>query len=394
MSGKLTAIGVAKLKTPGMYGDGNGLWLQVTGKGGKSWIFRYTLKGKSREMGLGPVNTFSLAEARDKAQACRKLCYEGIDPIEMRRERRQEAAVEAAKAVTFRTCAEGYVEAHKAGWRNGKHVAQWSATLEAYAYPIIGELPVQAVDTALVMQVLQPIWTEKPETASRVRGRIEAILDWAKTNTYRSGENPARWKGHLSNLLPKRSKVRKVEHHPALPFAEVPAFMKKVGEHSGVASKLMAFTILTAARTGEALGALWSEIDMQAGVWTLPAERMKAEVEHKVPLSAPALALLAEMQGLDDIYVFPGNRAGRPLSNMAMLMLLRRMGQDDITAHGFRSSFSDWAAETTSFPYEVREMALAHTIENKVEAAYRRGDLFAKRRELMDAWATFCRGTE
>ncbi len=393
MLGKLTALGVTKLKAPGMYGDGGGLWLQVSGKGGKSWVFRYTLKGKSREMGLGPVSTFSLAEARDKALTCRKLCYEGIDPIEMRRGQRQDAAVEAAKAITFRTCAEGYIEAHKAGWRNDKHAAQWTATLATYAYPVFGNLPVQAIDTNLVTQALEPIWTTKPETATRVRGRIESVLDWAATRGYRRGENPARWKGHLQNLLPKRSKVRKVEHHAALPFKEVPTFMKAVAAQPGVAAKLMAFTILTAARTGEALGARWSEIDLDAGIWTVPAERMKAGAEHRVPLSPPALALLGEMQGLDDTFVFPGGRRGKPLSNMAMLVLLRRMERADLTVHGFRSSFRDWASETTHFPSEVVEMALAHTVESKVERAYRRGDLFEKRRELMRAWAGHCSST-
>ncbi len=308
MAGKLTALGVAKLKNPGMYGDGGGLWLQVTGKGAKSWIFRFTLRGKSREMGLGSAGTFSLAEARDKALTCRKLCYEGIDPIEMRRGQRQDAAIEAAKAITFRTCAEQYIDSHKAGWRNAKHAAQWTATLETYAYPVFGDLPVQAVDTGLVMQALQPIWTTKAETATRVRGRIESILDWATTHSYRRGENPARWKGHLANLLPKRSRVQKVEHHAALPFSQVPAFMVLLSDQSGVAAKLMAFTILTAARTGEALGARWSEIDLDAGIWTVPAERMKAGVEHRVPLSPTALAILNEMQGLDATYVFPGGR--------------------------------------------------------------------------------------
>ena len=390
MLGKLTALGVAKLKTPGMYGDGGGLWLQVSGKGGKSWVFRYTLKGKSREMGLGPVTTFTLAEARDKALTCRKLCYEGTDPIEMRRGQRQDAAVEAAKAITFRTCAEGYIEAHKAGWRNDKHAAQWTATLATYAFPVFGDLPVQAVDTGLVLKALEAIWNTKPETATRVRGRIESVLDWAATRDYRRGENPARWKGHLQNLLPKRSKVRKVEHHAALPFKDVPAFMQSVAAQPGVASKLMAFTILTAARTGEALGARWSEIDMDAGIWTVPVERMKAGAEHRVPLSAAALDILAGMQGLDAEFVFPGGRRGKPLSNMAMLVMLRRMKREDLTVHGFRSSFRDWASETTGFPSEVVEMALAHTVESKVERAYRRGDLFEKRRELMAAWASFC----
>ncbi|WP_010685528.1 phage integrase central domain-containing protein [Methylobacterium mesophilicum] len=390
MLGKLTALGVTKLKIPGMYGDGGGLWLQVSGKGGKSWVFRYTLRGKSREMGLGPVSTFSLAEARDKALTCRKLCYEGIDPIEMRRGQRQEAAVEAAKAITFRTCAEAYIEAHKAGWRNDKHAAQWTATLATYAFPVFGDLPVQAVDTGLVLKALEAIWITKPETATRVRGRIESVLDWAATRGYRRGENPARWKGHLQNLLPKRSKVRKVEHHAALPFKDVPGFMKAVAAQPGVASKLMAFTILTAARTGEALGARWDEIDLEAGIWTVPAERMKAGAEHRVPLSPAALAILGEMQGLDSTFVFPGGRRGKPLSNMAMLTLLRRMERPDLTVHGFRSSFRDWASETTDFPSEVVEMALAHTVESKVERAYRRGDLFEKRRDLMGAWSTHC----
>ncbi|GJD36586.1 tyrosine-type recombinase/integrase [Methylobacterium aerolatum] len=389
MVGKLTALGVAKLKTPGMYGDGGNLWLQVTGNGAKSWIFRFTLRGKSREMGLGSAATFSLAEARDKATTYRKLLYEGIDPIEMRRGQRQDAAIEAAKAITFKTCAERYIESHKAGWRNAKHAAQWTATLGAYAYPVFGELPVQAVDTGLVMQALQPIWTTKAETATRVRGRIESILDWATTHSYRRGENPARWKGHLANLLPKRSRVAKVEHHAALPFAEVPAFMAKLAAQEGIAAKLLAFTIQTAARTGESLGARWGEIDLEAGIWTVPAERMKAAAEHRVPLSSAALAILGEMKGLDATYVFPGGRRGKPLSNMAMLVLLRRMERGDLTVHGFRSSFRDWASETTDFPSEVVEMALAHTVESKVERAYRRGDLFEKRRELMSAWAAY-----
>lgn len=341
-------------------------------------------------MGLGSASTFTLSEARDKALTCRKLCYEGIDPIEMRRGQRQEAALEAAKAVTFRACAEGHMEAHRAGWRNDKHANQWSATLATYAYPVFGDLPVQAVDTGLVMRVLEPIWTTKTETAVRLRGRIEAILDWAATRGYRRGENPARWKGHLQNLLPKRSKLRKVEHHAAMPFKDMPTFMKTLGKQPGIAAKLLEFTILTAARSGEARGARWSEIDLEAGIWIVPAERMKAGVEHRVPLSTAALAILVEVRGLDDTFVFPRGRHGKPMSNMAMLALLRRMKLNDLTVHGFRSSFRDWASETTHFASEVVEMALAHTVESKVERAYRRGDLFEKRRELMQAWAEFC----
>ena len=388
--GKLTALGVARLKTPGLYGDGGGLWLQVSGQGGKSWVYRYTLGKKSREMGLGSANTFTLAEARDKALACRKLCYDGIDPIEMRRGRRQDEAVEAAKAITFSACAASYIDSHRAGWRNAKHAAQWTATLETYAYPMFGSLPVQAVDTNLVMQALEPIWAVKPETATRVRGRIESILDWATTRGYRRGENPARWKGHLQNLLPARSKVQRVEYHAALPFRDVPAFMIDLACRDAVAARALEFAILTAARTGEVIGATWAEIDLEARTWTAPAERMKGGREHRVPLSEPAVAILERILSLGDGYVFPGARRGKPMSQMGMLMLLRRMGREDITAHGFRSSFRDWASETTDFPSEVVEMALAHTVESKVERAYRRGDLFEKRRELMSVWAVHC----
>jgi integrase len=342
-------------------------------------------------MGLGSAGTFSLAEAREKALACRKLCAEGLDPIEVRQVQRQDAAIESARAMTFRQCATAYIEAHRAGWRNAKHAAQWTATLEAYAYPVFGELPVAGVDTGLVMRAVEPIWATKPETATRVRGRVESILDWATTRGFRRGENPARWKGHLANLLPKRSRVRKVEHHAALPFVEVPAFLKALEAQSGAAAQALAFTILTAARTSETLGARWSEIDLAARIWTVPAERMKAGVEHRVPLTAPAVAILERMAEVRaDDFVFPGGKRGRPLSNMAMLVLLRRMDRGDLTVHGFRSSFRDWAAETTHYAAEVVEAALAHTIESKVVKAYRRGDLFEKRRELMDAWAVHC----
>lgn len=391
MAGKLTALVVQRQKTPGMYGDGGGLWLQVTGNGAKSWIFRFTLRGRSREMGLGSANTFSLSEARDKALACRKLCAEGLDPIEVRDRQRQDAAIEAAKAVTFQDCATRYIDAHKAGWRNPKHAAQWTATLTTYAYPIFGDFPVQAIDTALVMRAVEPIWVMKNEKASRLRGRIEAILDWAATRGFRIGENPARWKGHLANLLPKQSRVRRVEHHAALPFSEVPNFLRTLAGQPGSGARALAFTILTAARTGEVIGARWPEIDMDAQLWTVPAQRMKAGAEHRVPLSAPALGILTALaERRSDDFVFPGGKWGRPLSNMAMLKVLERMGRSDITVHGFRSAFRDWASETTNVPSEVVEMALAHTIESKVEAAYRRGDLLAKRRALMDGWAAYC----
>ena len=391
MQGKLTALGVGRLKTPGMYGDGGGLWLQVTGKGAKSWVFRFTLRGKSREMGLGSASTFTLAEARDKALACRKLRAEGIDPIEAKRAQQDEARLEAARAMSFQQCAAAYIEAHQAGWRNSKHAAQWTATLSTYAYPAFGNLPVAAIDTGFVIQALQPIWTTKPETATRVRGRIESVLDWATTHGYRRGENPARWKGHLSNLLPKRSKVQKVEHHAALPYTELPTFLTVLREREAPAARVLEFAILTAARTGEVIGADWSEFDLEAGTWTVPAARMKGGSEHRVPLSAPALTIVRNLSKIrTSSFVFPGGRLGKPLSNMSMLMMLRRMNRGALTVHGFRSTFRDWASETTHFPSEVVEMALAHAIESKVEAAYRRGDLFAKRRNLMVDWGEYC----
>jgi integrase len=377
-----------------MYADGGGLYLQVT-EGGASWIYRYMLNKRAREMGLGPVALFGLSEARAKALDARRLRHEGIDPIEARKAARARERLDAAKAVTFQECAEAYIKAHRMGWRNGKHTAQWEATLATYARPIMGALPVQAIDTALVLKVLEPIWAAKPETASRLRGRIESILDWAKVRGYREGENPARWRGHLDKLLPARSKVRKVEHHAALPYDELPGFLVALREHQGFVARALEFTILTAARTGETMGARWNEFDLLDKTWTVPAGRMKAGREHRVPLSARVLAILQEMhahRSADDGFVFPGGKPGKPLSNMAFLMHLRRTGRGDgdLTTHGFRSSFRDWVAERTSFPSEVAELALAHAVGNPVEAAYRRGDLFEKRRRLMQQWGTFC----
>jgi integrase len=394
--GKLPAVALRSLPV-GRHSDGGGLYVQVTQNavGGKarSWLFRYSLAGKSREMGLGPLHTLGLAEARAKARELRKQVLDGEDPIATRNTRRQAATVEAATGMTFQACAEAYIAAHQAGWRNPKHRAQWPATLSTYAYPVFGSLPVQSVDVGLVMKALEPIWQVKPETASRVRGRIEAALDWATARGYRQGENPARWRGHLENLLPKKSKMRRVEHHAALPYSEIAEFMAELRKQEGVAALALELTILTAARTGEVLGARWDEINPDGGLWIVPAERMKAGREHRVPLSDAAMKIIEKMASirLSD-YIFPGQRTSRPLSQMAMLMLLRRMGRGDLTAHGFRSTFSDWCAEQTNFPSEVREMALAHTVSDKVEAAYRRGDLFQKRRELAEAWAQYCDG--
>jgi len=391
-TGRLTALAVARAKRPGMYADGGGLYLQVTERGA-SWIYRFMLNKRAREMGLGPFTLFSLSDARAKALDARRLRYEGIDPIEARKAQRMRARLDAAKAMTFQQCAEAHINAHRPGWRTSKHAAQWQATLVAYAGPVMGALPVQTIDTALVLKVLEPIWIEKPETAGRVRGRIEAVLDWAKARGYRQGENPARWRGHLDKLLPARAKVRKVEHHAALPYSELPSFLIGLREQEGISACALEFTILTAGRTGEVIGARWPELDLINKTWTVPAGRMKAGREHRVPLSARTLAILEAMQAhrhADDGFVFPGGKPGKPLSNMAFLMLLRRMGRRDLTVHGFRSSFRDWVAERTNFPAEVAEMALAHAVESKVEAAYRRGDLFEKRRRLMQQWATFC----
>jgi integrase len=391
--GKLTALKVARRLPPGMYADVAGLYLQVTGEGAKSWIFRFSLRGKAREMGLGSIAALSLSDARIKAAECRRLRQDGIDPIDARNALRVQAALEAAKTLTFKQAAASYIAAHRAGWKNAKHAAQWENTLASYAEPVIGALSVQAIDTTLVLKTLEPIWKVKPETASRVRGRIEAILDWAKVRGLRQGENPARWRGHLDHLLPAKMKVRRVKHHAALPYADMPAFMAALRAQDGIAARALEFTALTAARTGDTIGAIWDEVSLSEKVWRVPAERMKAGKEHRVPLSGRALAIVGEAQRgrlSETRYVFPGGKAGKPLSNMAMTEVLRRMKRSDITVHGFRSTFRDWAAERTNFPHEVVEMALAHAVADKVEAAYRRGDLFEKRRRLMAEWAAYC----
>jgi integrase len=387
---RLSVKAVAAKKHSGLYCDGGGLYLQVTPSGTKTWIFRFRspLTRRLRDMGLGALHSVGLAEARKKAAAQRTVLGNGLDPIETRDQENRREAIEAAKAVTFAQCAASYIESHKAGWRNPKHCEQWTNTLETYAVPAIGALPVQDVDTGLVLKVLEPIWSKKPETASRLRGRIENILDWAKAREYRSGENPARWKGHLNQLLPALSKKHRVTHHKAMPFAEVGVLVANLQELESVAARCLEFTILTAARTSEATQARPGEFDLAAATWTVPASRMKAKKEHRVPLSARAVKMVREMLKLKQAYVFLTSHRAKPISNMAMLHLLHRLNVD-ATVHGFRSSFRDWAAERTSFPHEVCEMALAHTIPNAAEAAYRRGDLFEKRAKLMQAWADF-----
>lgn len=391
MSNRLTAMTVQKLKEPGRYADGDGLYLQIGPTGGKSWLFRYTRQGKAREMGLGALNAVSLADAREAATSVRRTLAAGRDPLDARKAEREQQEAEASNGMTFSECASAYIEAHKSGWRNEKHVAQWFSTIKTYAEPVFGALPVQAVNLEMVLKVLEPIWQTKPETAARLRGRIEAVLDWAAVRGHRSADNPARWKGHLDKLLPPRSKVQRVQHHPALPYEEIGTFMTDLRQREEGAARALEFTILTASRTSEVLNARWDEFDLGAKVWRIPGERMKAGKDHRVPLSEAAMTILARMAELRQCaFVFPGQRKERPLSNMVFLQLLKRMKRSDLTAHGFRSTFRDWAAERTAFSREVAEMALAHTIRDKVEAAYRRGDLFDKRRELMEAWASFC----
>lgn len=382
--GKLSARKAATA-SPGKYGDGGGLWLHVREDGGRAWVFRYTRDGKAHEMGLGPLHTVSLAEVRDKALECRKLLLEGRDPIQ---ERRREQS-ERLGALTFKQCAERFLAAHRDSWRNAKHRQQWENTLSTYAYPELGDLPVGAVDNGYVMRVLEPIWHDKPETASRLRGRIERVLDWATVSGYRTGGNPARWRGHLQMLLPAKSKVRAVKHFAALPYVEIPGFMAELRKRRGIGARALEFAILTAARSGEVRGMTWAEVD--GDTWTVPAERMKVRKEHRVPLPARAVAILEAMRAHGEAgLVFPSAKRGKPLSDMSLSAVLRRMGHEDVTVHGFRSTFRDWTAEQTAYPRDVAEQALAHALSDKVEAAYRRGDLFDKRRKLMDAWGGYC----
>jgi integrase len=386
---KLSALKVRNLSRKGRYGDGGGLWLQVSESGSKSWLFRYMREGRARQMGLGPLHTVSLALARQKAEAARKLVLDGIDPINAKSSRVADERLRAARVMTFKQCAAAYIAAHEASWRNAKHRQQWSNTLRTYAYPMIGDLPVAAIETNIVLKILEPVWQAKPETASRVRMRIEAVLSWATVRGYRSGDNPARWRGHIDQLLPSRRKIRPVKHHPALPYRDLPAFMTRLRTEAGVAARALEFTILTACRTSEAIGARLAEFDLENAIWTVPGERMKAGREHRAALSMRAMEIVRTAMK-DDGFLFPGVSKGKPLSNGAMLDLLERMGRKDLSVHGFRSTFRDWAAEQTNHPRDVAEMALAHFVGDKTEAAYRRGDLFEKRRRLAEDWALYC----
>lgn len=385
---KLTTLKVRSLKAPGRYSDGGNLYLFISKHGARSWVFRYTdrVTGAVRDKGLGPAADITLERARERATACRLQLLEGGDPIDAARERRQKARAEHAKRVTFGQCCEQYIEAHCAGWRNAKHAEQWDATLRTYC-ALLWPLDVAAIDTGLVMRCLEPIWKEKTETASRLRGRIESVLAWATVRKFRQGENPARWRHHLDQLLPKRSKVQKVEHRPALPYAETATFMVELRARQGLAARALELQILTATRPGEAAGAMWDEFDLDAAIWTIPGERMKAGKEHRVPLSPAALALLRTLPRVANA-VFPGVR-GKPITTAAGMGLLKEM-RPGVTAHGFRSTFRDWAAECTTHPREVIEAAMAHRLKDAAEAAYQRGDLLRRRARLMVDWANYC----
>ena len=404
---KLSDRMVRALKDPGFYGDGGGLYVQVSPTGSKSWIFRYARQGREHQMGLGSLNDWSLAEARERATTARKSLARGVDPLEAKRESERAASV-PSRVTTFRQAADDYIKMKSAEWKNDKHHAQWESTLETYAHPTLGAMDVGEITTADVQRVLEAIWLTKTETATRVRQRIEAVIATADKKAERERLNPARWRGHLDALLPKPAKVAKKENHPSLPYKRVGEFMQDIRSQAGFAALLVQIIVLTAVRTSEAVGAKWDEFDLDERTWLIPKDRMKADKDHLVPLSDSALAILKRLREVNSKgYVFPGGKEGKPMSNMAGLALLRRMNKEresdgtplwvdpklkdkPITVHGFRSTFRVWCGEQTNFPHEVAEMALAHTIKNKTEAAYMRGDMFEKRAKLMQAWDDYC----
>src|SRR5258708_511085 len=409
---RLSTLTLKKNLPPGLYADGGGLYLQVSEQATKAWIFRFTRAGRPRKMGIGPVRVkpddkrITLADARQKAAAARSLLIDGVDPIEARKARKDSQALEKAKALTFKECAEGYIEANKPGWKSPKHANQWRMTLlgiDPKGKPakndyckLIRDLPVAAIDDGLVMKVLQPIWNTKTETANRVRGRIEKVLDRAKALKLRSGENPARWVGHLDQLLPKKSQVAPVENHPALPYSQLPEFMADLRQREGFGARALEYTILTVARTADTIGGKRPEIDQSEKLLTVPKDRIKGKKgarkrDHVVHLTSQAVAILEDLPQEDE-YLFPGGNPGEPLSNAAMAAVIDRMNEDrakaglpkwvdpqqgerEIVPHGFRSTFKDWCTEETEYPNDMSEMALAHTLPDKVEAAYRRGNM-------------------
>jgi len=393
MPGKLAAVALKHLKD-GIHADGGNLYLLIRGAS-KSWVFRFTSpSGARRQMGLGPLHSVSLAEARKRATELREQLKHPTtptDPLTSRHEARIAQRLGQRRTKTFRDCAAAYIDAHQSEWKSSKHAQQWMNTLEQYAYPVLGELPASEIDEALVLNVLSPIWSNKTETAKRLRGRIEAVLDWATFNKYRHGENPARWKGHLEHSLAKPSKVAKVIHHPAMPYQELPFFMLELRGRTGFGARALELLILTGCRSGEIRGALWREIDLVSKLWVIPAARMKMAQEHRVPLSDVAVELLTSLPRLEGTdLIFPSTKPNTPLSDMTLTAVLRRCGGEAYTVHGFRSCFRDWLAETTNYPNEACELALAHSVSNKVEAAYRRGDMLEKRVPMMNDWARFC----
>lgn len=396
MARKKWAVVKGLLAKPGKHGVGDNLWVTVTEPGRGAWSLRFGWQGKHPEMGLGGTDRVSYAEAGEAADAALKLLRSGVNPLEARRAKKAAAAVTAARAVTFKQAAEAFITANDAGWKNRKHAAQWTATLTAYAYPVMGDLPVADVTTEHALKILSPLWGSKTETAVRLRGRCDQIWLYAKTRGWCSGEPPFAWRGHLQLTLPRPSKVRTVQHHAALPWKEIPAFMAALAGQQGIGAAALRFAILTAARSGEVRGATWGEIDLAGATWSIPGERMKGGRLHRCPLSDAARAILHDMAPVRDpeaggaALIFPGAKRGRPLSDMSLTAVLRRMGRGGLTAHGFRSTFRDWCAETTNYPRELAEAALAHTLESKTEAAYQRGDLLEKRRAMTDAWAAFC----
>lgn len=391
----LTQIGVQRLKETGLHSDGLGLYLFVKPTGAKSWVLRYMLNGRARAMGLGGYPDITLAAAREKAAAYRVIIKSGTDPLDGKHESKAKAQADAAKRITFSKAAAEYIESHKSGWKNAKHIEQWRTSIKDYADGIIGSLDVSLIEVAHILRIMQKddLWTTKTETATRLRGRIEKIIDWATVRGYRKGENPARWKGNLEALLPAPAKVQKRAHFPAMPYKQMADFMPKLQAMGGTAARAVEFLILTATRSGEVRGARWEEIDLDDKLWTIPADRMKMKKEHRVPLTDSAIEVLNKMAPQDAGLIFQGREKEgepQPLSDMTLSAVLRRMEYKTETIHGFRSSFRDWGAELTDYPSEVLEMALAHKVANSVEAAYRRGDLFDKRKALMTDWAKFC----
>lgn len=384
-----TAIQIKNLKEVGKYSVGDGLYVVIKKQGSKSWIYRYTVHGKQREMGLGPTDEVTLAEARDIASDNRRLIRNGIDPIAKRDQEMMRLRVETARTITFRECSLEFIESQRSAWSNQKHIKTWEGSLQKHVFPFIGDFPIKEVSKDLVVRVLKPIWNSRTETASRIRARIERIISYASAMGYRTGENPASWKGNLDHIFPHQTKVAPVSHLPAVPIDETPEIFKALNGNDTVL-KALQFLILTASRTGQTIAAEWSEINLYEKTWIIPAERMKSRREHRVPLSTQALEILNSMSSrTQNRFIFPGRIGGRHISEMSFLMTMRRLGRSEVP-HGFRSTFKDWASERTEYPNEVSEMALAHVVSNKVEAAYRRGDLFEKRRSIMQDWADFC----